>query len=456
MAFAYGEMVRRGDLTYRMGGIFLYLTGYDGDGETVTVPAEVDGCQVAVEETVFDGCEKLRQLIFEREVFLSSPRFGIRDNWPFRNCPALESVTLPDHMGYFESGLPGAEGCPSLKSLEVRPGHPHYLSKNGFFYRRRDEGGLVLLRCLSDKETLTVPGRVGGSRVRAVDLGAFTGCEKLKHLVIGEGITELLGDICFGAETIRLPNSYQEPWPGWFVTPRGENFRRFLVKPDHPVFTEEDGSLYDRLGETLIFAPMDTEVCRVREGVRKISPYAFYCHRALKAVFLPESLREIGREAFCGCQRLYYLSLPEGFDPAAVGDHAFSMNFSLHALFRGEQLLPVPVHSETEAKERAFLAETFRVPAAEELTEMREEIARMGFEEYDRLCYKEPEPVLAAHTEGAVPEERPVQDDLPDEWDLPDPKEQMQLARQEIEEMSEEERDELTELCIGLAGLIGL
>ena len=345
-------------------------------------------------------------VIFEKGVHLwTEIEGGWGSAWPFGNCPALESVTLPNHPGnILKDFFPSIAGCPNLREIITYPDNPDCIGKNGFFYKKMEEGsGFVMVHCLSKKEKITVPGRVGGKRVKAVQLQAFSGCENLKHLVIGEGITELYGLVYGEVRTVRLPNSYREPDVGLIVSNRNKAFERFIFKPDHPCFMEEDGFVYDKAGETLFFAPFGARVCRVKEGVKKIEPFAFASHEGLRAVFLPESVEEVSRDAFHCCMDLYYVLVHAGIEVeggAFAGTDLNPLERKLFCLFTEEDMLPLPEDPLTAGPKGRFSPR----PSDEELLQMHKDICRMGFEEYDRQTEKPCWLIDFSH--GEQPEEK--------------------------------------------------
>ena len=71
-------------------------------------------------------------------------------------------------------------------------------------------------------------------------------------------------------------------------------------------FTYEDSALYDRAGETLLFAsPKKTaKSFTVPDGVKEIAPEAFSGCKKLTALTLPASVETLGDSAFYGCTKL--------------------------------------------------------------------------------------------------------------------------------------------------------
>jgi hypothetical protein len=111
-----------------------------------------------------------------------------------------------------------------------------------------------------------------------------------------------------------------------------------------PVFTCEDAPYFGALfggtshetNGSVVPVSLTTLVLTAGES---IPDYAFYACRGLEAVFLPETLTEIGDFAFYACESLTYIPA-DGTALTAVGERAFSgcdalLNFTLPATVYG-------------------------------------------------------------------------------------------------------------------------
>ena len=122
--------------------------------------------------------------------------------------------------------------------------------------------------------TLVVPDTV-------VSIGQDAFCEEMTHIVLGRGLRAIAeGAFC-----------------------DCEQMEKIDLAPDHPTFEMADGALYHRLEKTLVYRPAAgaEEVLSVRPGTRRIAAYALENSRALKQIILPDSVEEIGENAFEGC-----------------------------------------------------------------------------------------------------------------------------------------------------------
>ena len=125
----------------------------ESDAETVIVPEKVEEYPVAVEEPVFEDLPNLRHLIFEPGVQIIRRVLDWSGFCPVRNCPNLETVTLPDWFEAEEEML-HPEGCPAFKGYIARPENENYFSENGCLYLKKEDGTRELVYCADPKERM--------------------------------------------------------------------------------------------------------------------------------------------------------------------------------------------------------------------------------------------------------------------------------------------------------------
>lgn len=98
--------------------------------------------------------------------------------------------------------------------------------------------------------------------------------------------------------------------------------KEVIVKEGNPVYRSEDGIVYDKQMKTLLYCPEFKEgALTVPEGVEKIGVGAF-SSSCLSEIRLPDSLREIGDNAFARSDRLTELVIPGNVD--RIGRFAFN------------------------------------------------------------------------------------------------------------------------------------
>ena len=85
------------------------------------------------------------------------------------------------------------------------------------------------------------------------------------------------------------------------------------VSPDNPVYSSEDGVLYNKAKSVLISCPGGkTGSFAVPESVTSIANSAFYGCSKLNSIQLPSSLQDIGTNAFRACLIMTEINIPEG------------------------------------------------------------------------------------------------------------------------------------------------
>ena len=285
---------------------------------------------------------------------------GIRGigGWAFQGCRDLEELFIPDTVttiGEYpfdsntviracagsaayrycaeNSEVRFTEITPEAYAEEVRkleqakadgePAEPGYLPWEE--YRDIQVSGMYQYQVLQDGTAqitkadtfLTdgnIPAELDGYPVTSIGVDAFMDCDSLRSVVIPEGVVSLecyAFSFCDGLESVSLPDSLIIMDRNPFDYCR--KLKTVEVSPYHSVYAAARGALYDRLSLTLITVldHEDTGTFTVAQGTRRIEEGAFEGSR-FSSVILPDSVREIGSQAFSGCKNLTEIILPEG------------------------------------------------------------------------------------------------------------------------------------------------
>ena len=285
---------------------------------------------------------------------------GIRGigGWAFQGCRDLEELFIPDTVttiGEYpfdsntviracagsaayrycaeNSEVRFTEITPEAYAEEVRkleqakadgePAEPGYLPWEE--YRDIQVSGMYQYQVLQDGTAqitkadafLTdgnIPAELDGYPVTSIGVDAFMDCDSLRSVVIPEGVVSLecyAFSFCDGLESVSIPDSLIIMDRNPFDYCR--KLKTVEVSPYHSVYAAARGALYDRLSLTLITVldHEDTGTFTVAQGTRRIEEGAFEGSR-FSSVILPDSVREIGSQAFSGCKNLTEIILPEG------------------------------------------------------------------------------------------------------------------------------------------------
>ena len=227
-----------------------------------------------------------------------------------------------------------------------------YATSGDYTYTLLEDGSARIIDYTGDAEALTIPAELDGHSVRQIGDRAFTACFSLTSVMLPEGLTAIgeeafqrcesltaialpegltaIGDNAFfscGLTSIALPDSLTSMGANPFLG--CSSLTAIDISPDHPVFAQADGVLYEKASGTLICYPAGKadDSFAVPEGTLSISEDAFAGCFSLTAIALPDGLTTIGEGAFVGCFLLRTIALPDNL--TAIGEGAFLGCFAL-------------------------------------------------------------------------------------------------------------------------------
>lgn len=217
-------------------------------------------------ESVFSGCKRLRQLNIPSEVEYIG-------EYAFFGCSSLEQVNIPSSVQIIEKSL--FKDCSSLKDITLPP------------------------------------------KIIEIHDSAFYNCNHLKELHLSDGL-EYIGNNAFGncsrIKEITIPSSVKEI----SGNPFGSEHNTVICKS--PKFVVYNGGLYTSDKKNLLSCLSNEVAFDVLDGVEIVSDGAFYENRHLQKINLPQSLIEIGDNAFWGCD-FVRIKLPDSIK--RIGNFAF-------------------------------------------------------------------------------------------------------------------------------------
>ena len=222
------------------------ITGYSGNAESITIPAEIDGEPVArfviqnntkiKEVTIEDGIGSIGESAFEGCTALETVHIpdsvGSIGWFAFMSCISLKNITIPDRVwsignnafdgcsSLTEINIPAGlwasyfgnhvfHGCKSLKNINVPSDNPSFSSVDGVLYSKdRTEliaaGGAV--------EKVTVP-----DETEAIREEAFKDCPGLTEITLPEGLQTIGKNAlynCPGLKELTVPKSVSDVGSG--------------------------------------------------------------------------------------------------------------------------------------------------------------------------------------------------------------------------------------------------
>ena len=218
-----------------------------------------------IEGYVFAGFAQLRQVTIPNSVtFIGYMAFS--------HCESLTDIILPDSIEWI--GGEAFACCTSLKSVRLPDGITE-IDRDAF------------RRCTSLKEIFLPPS------VQCIREDAFADCESLEAVYGGEGLIAIEADAFSGCKKLR-----RFPWSSGVCSIAKNAFADAPICPPATYF----GPVSPRAayGRSVV----------VPDGVQTIGAFAFSARKAPISVTLPDSVRNISREAFIDGD--YYES--EGYD----------------------------------------------------------------------------------------------------------------------------------------------
>ena len=289
---------------------------------------------------LFSGCTSLERVTFGEQVRIITSQ-------SLNKCSNLIKVTLPEGLEEIEFGA--FYGCKSLKTILL----PNTLKKIGkealsncpiesisipasieeisylgigsttlksVYYNARnakvnDEIGIFGGCKALEKVTF-------GEQVQVIPSSTFSHCSALKDVVLPEGLEEIGGSAfsyCASLTSIIIPKSVVSIGSGAFGS---SGLTSVTIKSDAIVSKSyrnpESSEQY--IGLKRIFGGKVQEYI-LGEEVKSIGDMAFcYCN-ALTSVTIPEGVTNIGSGAFQGCTNLSSVTIPNSV--TSIGDVAF-------------------------------------------------------------------------------------------------------------------------------------
>ena len=288
------------------------ITDYTGSATEIVIPSELDGYTVT--------------------------SIG---NYAFSSCNSLTSITIPDSVTSIRDSA--FYSCDLLTSITVGNGNLNYSSENGVLFNK-DKTELIQYPAGKTDTAYTIP-----SSVTRIGDYAFSSCNSLTSITIPDSVTSI-GDSAFyscdSLTSIVIPDSVTSMGDSAFsdcdaltsvIIPKSVTTIGYDILGDTPIYRNpdnwENGAFYysDCLLETTDYEKYDEgyydennewvfplisgaipEKVSVRPGTRLIGDSAFGYTNNVKSITVPDSVVDIGYDAFEYCYALESISLGNG------------------------------------------------------------------------------------------------------------------------------------------------
>ena len=293
--------------------------------------------------TVPEGTEIIETYAFThsavKEIVIPESVSEIREK-AFHGCKNLTTVNVPLKVvslnGVFSS-------CEKVENIIIPDEHPALKSIDGVVFTRNPQELVFYPRAKKDKKYAVPDGTAGiaeyalqGNALTAVEIpgsvkviggNAFDESEKLKTVVIGEGV-ETFGAFpfqnCSSLTEIRLPASLTDVEQNPFL--RCFKLKKVTVAEGNPSLIIIDGALVNRSTKTLLWYPVTSKAksYTVPEGVETISVFAFYQSK-LTELILPEGVKSFLR--LNECKSFKKIVLPASLETIEI-EKSMDLNLS--------------------------------------------------------------------------------------------------------------------------------
>ena len=283
--------------------------------KSVTIPAGVK----KIGKKVFIGCCSLTNVVIPNSV----KEIGDDAFW---NCTGLTSIVIPDSVK--KIGEYAFNGCTGLTSVLI----PNGVKKLGMYAFAGCKGLTYIAMSNSVKE---------------IGNGAFRGCSGLTNIAIPDSVKRIEGLAFYGCTSLTsivIPEGVEEI--GWKAFLNCTGLKSIIVNANNPSYScDERGVLLDKEKVALIWYPSGNTAAsyNIPNSVKEIGDEAFAGCTSLKIVAIPDSVEKIDSEAFKDCTNLASIVISNNVKE--IGYAAFKCCRSLTSIVIPEGVKKIESHA---------------------------------------------------------------------------------------------------------------
>ncbi len=233
-----------------------------------------------IESSAFSGCTSLSSIEIPDSVTCI-------ESSTFSECTSLSSINIPDSVTSIEKSA--FSGCTSLEEISI----PNSVTEIGeeTFYECTNLSSIEIPDGVTEIGWETFSGCTSLSNIKIPDSvtqiggNAFSGCTSLSGIEIPDSVTQIGENAFYGCtslEEITIPDS---------VIKIGEN-AFYTTK----VIENQDGVEY--VGKWVVGSDKDITSAEIKDGTKGIACSAFLSCNNLATISIPDSVTNIGEDAF--------------------------------------------------------------------------------------------------------------------------------------------------------------
>lgn len=168
--------------------------------------------------------------------------------------------------------------------------------------------------------------------VTEINYAAFWGCSSLKNVTIPDNVTEIESETfgkCNSLTSIIIPNNVTSIRNDAFYN--CTSLTELIVDSDNEFYSSEDGMLFDKNSESLIYCPEGKSGdIIIPDGVTTIQNHAFQYCKNLTSIVIPDSVTSIKGSAFYDCNNLTHVTLSNNL--TSISSNTFGNCSSLKSI----------------------------------------------------------------------------------------------------------------------------
>ena len=374
---------------------------------------------ITIGESAFESCASLTALTIPNSVVSVGNR-------AFRYCQGLIEISLSNSLTSIKEST--FMSCVNLQSAVI-PNSVETIEGTAFFHCRSlisiilGESlvsiGIGAFQLCESLTSIIIP-----DAVISIETHAFAQCYNLLEVIIGNSVTEIGYGVfsnCNSLETITIGSSYINLFI--YVADKCYNLTTIIVHPDNPVYSSNDGILYDKNQKKLIFCPRGKSSVSILNSVTVIDNGAFEDCKNLTTVIIPDSVEIINSAAFSNCKNLSEISIPNMV--TAINSRGFAYCDNLVSVTFGNSLVTIGYeafnmcniypdliipNSVTEIFEYAFHgnSELKSVTIGSSVAVIKEQAFQDCRKIETIICLPETPPVITSNSFSTVPRNIPV------------------------------------------------